>query len=57
MNPLTTRGFREDTFAGSGARFRSVEPGSCGSCCDVPLEAILLSCLEGVVPFSATDGV
>ena len=56
MTPLTTRIFREGTFAGNCARFRSVEFSSCGSCCDVPLEAILRSYLECVIAVSATDG-
>ena len=55
-DPLTTRMFRDGTFVGNCARFRSAEFSSCGSCCDGPLEAILWSCLEGVTPVSATDG-
>ena len=56
VTPLTTRFFRDGTFVGNCARFRSAEFSSCGSCCDGPLEAILPSCLEGVTPVSATDG-
>ena len=53
---LTTLIFRDGTFAGNGVRLCSVEPRSCGRCCDVTFDAILRSCLESVVPVSATDG-
>ena len=56
VTPLTTRIFRDGTFAGNCVRFRSAEISSGGSCCDGPLEAILRSCLKGVTPVSATDG-